>query len=117
MHAVATNSLQASGCTEIFMRTINVFGLNEGCAQWLIRALGVPLAFNRDVRLEFMNLGGIISMSRLLELHSSSRDVASAILKATDRLLDDPHLKIEIKKKVCAFTALSSLLTFRHHKH
>ncbi len=82
-----------------------------------MRALVVPLALNQSIRLEFMKLGGIISMSRLLELHCSSRDVAAAILKATDRLLDDPIIKIEIKKKVCSFTALSSLLMLRHYKN
>jgi hypothetical protein len=102
-HAIASNSFQAAGFTEIILRAINSYGLYEGCAHWLIRACVVPLALSHVVRVEFLNLGGIISVARLLELHTSSRDLAAAVLKATDHLLDHPQLKIEIKKKVCAF--------------
>jgi hypothetical protein len=96
----ATHSFQAAGCTEIFTRAINSYGLNEGCAHWLMRAFAVPLNLNQGVRHEFLNLGGLISTSRLLELHPSSRDVAAAVLKVADHLLDDQNVKIEIKKKV-----------------
>ncbi len=102
-HAIASNSFQASGFTEIILRAINSYGLYEGCAHWLIRACVVPLALSHVVRVEFLNLGGIISVARLLELHTSSRDLAAAVLKTTDHLLDHPQLKIEIKKKVRAF--------------
>ena len=101
-HKIATHTRQGAGCAEIFMRAINIFGLNEGCAQWLIQAFVVPLALNETVRVEFLNLGGIVSITRLLELHPSSRDVAAAILKVMNPLLDDPNIRIEIKKKVCA---------------
>ncbi len=99
-HAIASHSCQAAGFTEIILRAINSYGLYEGCAHWLIRACVVPLALNHTVRVEFLNLGGIVSVARLLELHTSSRDLAAAVLKATDHLLDHPQLKIEIKKKV-----------------
>ena len=81
------------------MRAINTYGLNEGCAQWLLQAFHVPLALNEIVRIEFLNLGGLVSFTRVLELHTSSRDVAAAVLKVTNSLLDDPRVKIEIKKK------------------
>jgi hypothetical protein len=82
------------------MRAINSYGLIEGCAQWLIQAFFVPLALNESVRLEFLKFGGIVSITRLLELHPSSRGVAAAVLKVADSILDDPNIKIEIKKKV-----------------
>ena len=74
--------------------------MNDGCAHWLMRALVVPFGLSQVVRVEFLNLGGLISTSRLLEIHPSSRDVAAAVLKCADNLLDDPNVKIEIKKKV-----------------
>jgi hypothetical protein len=91
------------------MRGINAYGLHGACAQWLMQAFYIPLALNEAVRLEFMNLGGLASVTRLLELHPSHRDLAAAILKVVDSLLDDAHLKTEIKKKV---GDLSSALVF-----
>jgi len=96
----STHTLQVTGCAEILLRSINTYGYNEGCAQWLLQAFYIPLALNEIVRIEFLNFGGLITFTRLLELHPSSRDVAAAMLKITDSLLDDPRLKVEIKKKV-----------------
>ena len=84
------------------MRATNIFGLNEGCAQWLMQAFVTPLALNNVVRLEFINLGGIITLTRLLELHPSSCIVSVAALNVANTLLDDPLIKIEVKKKVVA---------------
>jgi hypothetical protein len=108
-HPITTHSFQAAGFTEIFTRAINSYGVNEGCAHWLMRALSVPLGLSQIVRVEFLNLGGLISTSRLLELHPSSRDVAAAVVKCADNLLDDPSVKIEIKKKVRCLATLPPL--------
>jgi hypothetical protein len=107
--AIASNLFQGAGCSEILMRAMNIFGLNEGCAQWCMQAFVTPLALNSSVRLEFLNLGGIISLTRLLELHPNSRNVAAAALNVANTLMDDPLIKIEVKKKVVAATFADQL--------
>ena len=78
-------------------------------AQWLMQAFVTPLALNNSVRLEFLNLGGIMSLTRLLELHPNSRNVAAAALNVANTLMDDPLIKIEVKKKVVAATLADQL--------